>query len=402
MSGATTSRPNSAVCGSAGERCKRTGGHEKRRSHRATRATSAEVSSLTNSSRTASTGAGSHRRGPAPPSHTQPSATSAAHPHPQPTASQRIPCVATIPAPPDRTQLASARAVETNNGHPAAAGPAGRVARVCGATISWWTSTASPTSSTWSPRPTSSPPDAPRWRAPRTRATRRWRRSWGALRKPTTTGRALNVLVRAEPAGVDQLLDLGAALRSAQQALRGDELRSLATRRAAILSALTERAAAAVRERDHELSEAVLREVSQSLSAALADPEIGADLRRGRMLGAVSYSGFGPAALVSVPMPPRSGGEVARRRAPGTRRDRRRRPAESARRGVAQGAGGGRRGGTRCAQDRVRPPRGNRAGGGSPTQDRGAPGRTDAGGAGAPVRRLHAPRGRGDCPARCR
>lgn len=121
------------------------------------------------------------------------------------------------------------------------------------------------------------------------------------LRKPTTTGWALNVIVRAEPEGVERLLDLGAALRSAQQALRGDELRSLATRRAAALSALTDRAAAAARERGHELSETVLREVGQSLSAALADPDIGADLRRGRMLGAVSYSGFGPAVLAAVP-----------------------------------------------------------------------------------------------------
>ncbi|MFC4604441.1 hypothetical protein [Rhodococcus kronopolitis] len=125
----------------------------------------------------------------------------------------------------------------------------------------------------------------------------------GGLRKPTTTGWALNVLVRAEPAIVDQLLDLGAALRSAHQALRGDELRSLAAQRAAVISALTNRAAAAAREHGHELSEAVLREVSQSLTAAIADPDIGADLRRGRMLGAVSYSGFGPAALASVPAP---------------------------------------------------------------------------------------------------
>lgn len=125
----------------------------------------------------------------------------------------------------------------------------------------------------------------------------------GGLRKPTTTGWALNTLVRAEPEGVGRLLDLGAELRSAQQALRGDELRSLATRRGAMISALTDRAAAAARERGHELSESVLREVGQSLSAALADPDIGADLRRGRMLGAVSYSGFGPALLTAVPVP---------------------------------------------------------------------------------------------------
>lgn len=124
-----------------------------------------------------------------------------------------------------------------------------------------------------------------------------------ALRKPTTTGWALNLLVRVEPESVDRLLELGAALRSAQQALHGDELRSLATRRAAVLSALTDRAASAARDRGRQLPESVLREIGQSLSAALAEPDIGADLRRGRMLGPVSYSGFGPASLASVPEP---------------------------------------------------------------------------------------------------
>ncbi|MGW0174195.1 hypothetical protein ACWDUM_10135 [Rhodococcus sp. NPDC003322] len=123
------------------------------------------------------------------------------------------------------------------------------------------------------------------------------------LRKPTTTGWALNLLVRDHPEDVARLLDLGSTLRAAQQALRGEELRSLTAQRAAVLSALTDRAAAAARERGRELTETVLREVGQSLSAALADPEIGADLRSGRMLGAVSYSGFGPALIAAVPTP---------------------------------------------------------------------------------------------------
>lgn len=125
----------------------------------------------------------------------------------------------------------------------------------------------------------------------------------GALRKPTTTGWALNLLVRADRGSIDGLLDLGATLRSAQQALRGDELRTLAARRGAVVSALADRAADLAEQRGHRLTESARREIGQSLSAALADPDVAADLRRGRMLGAVSYSGFGPAALVSVPAP---------------------------------------------------------------------------------------------------
>ncbi|NLE78424.1 MAG: hypothetical protein GX610_02410 [Rhodococcus sp.] len=125
----------------------------------------------------------------------------------------------------------------------------------------------------------------------------------GGLRKPTMTGWALNLLVRSDPESLDELLALGAELRSAQQALRGDELRSLTNRRAALLSTLTDRAASVARERGHELPAAAHREVGQSLTAALADSDIGADLRQGRMLGAVSYSGFGPASLTAVPEP---------------------------------------------------------------------------------------------------
>lgn len=155
------------------------------------------------------------------------------------------------------------------------------------------------------------------------------------LRKPTNTGWALNMLVRSDPEGVERLLDLGVALRAAQQALRGDELRSLATQRVAALSALADRAAAAARERGHELSETVLREVGQSLSAALADPDIGADLRRGRMLGTVSYSGFGPAVLAAVPAPvpsPPPSAVVPEERQPGDDRQAREEVDDEARR----------------------------------------------------------------------
>lgn len=125
----------------------------------------------------------------------------------------------------------------------------------------------------------------------------------GGLRRPTMTGWALNVLVRTDPARIGRLLDLGAELRAAQQGLRSDEMRSLATTRAALLAEVTDRAAEVARERGHELSGATLREVGQSLAAAIADPDIGADLRLGRMHGAVSYSGFGPELLAVVPTP---------------------------------------------------------------------------------------------------
>lgn len=47
-------------------------------------------------------------------------------------------------------------------------------------------------------------------------------------------------------------------------------------------------------------SENALREVGQSLHAALADPDIAEQVRAGRLVTAVSYSGMGPAGMAVV------------------------------------------------------------------------------------------------------
>ena len=53
------------------------------------------------------------------------------------------------------------------------------------------------------------------------------------LRRPTVGAWTVNLLVRANPELLDQLLGLGEELRRAQQELRGDALRQLAAQRPA-------------------------------------------------------------------------------------------------------------------------------------------------------------------------
>ncbi|MFI2473579.1 hypothetical protein [Nocardia xishanensis] len=124
----------------------------------------------------------------------------------------------------------------------------------------------------------------------------------GRLRKPTVTAWAVNLLARSVPDDVDALLRLGDALRTAQRKLSGDQLRTLTTQRQQVVNALARRAGVLAGEAGKPVSESVLREVGQTLTAALADPEVAEQVRTGTLATAASYEGFGPAgpALVAV------------------------------------------------------------------------------------------------------
>ncbi len=115
-----------------------------------------------------------------------------------------------------------------------------------------------------------------------------------ALRRPSRSAWMVNLLARAEPDQVAGLLDLGEALRQAQRELSGPDLRRLSTDRHRVVEALTRRAVALAAEQDATATEAVRREISQSLQAALADPQTADLVRTGTLVQAADYSGFGP------------------------------------------------------------------------------------------------------------
>lgn len=122
----------------------------------------------------------------------------------------------------------------------------------------------------------------------------------GKLRRPTKSAWLVNLAARELGPDLRSLLDLGEALREAQLNLAGDELRSLSGQRHAAVNALTKRVAELASSRGYQAGDAVLQEVSQTLQAALADPETGAAVRAGCVVQSANYGGFGPTADISA------------------------------------------------------------------------------------------------------
>jgi len=119
----------------------------------------------------------------------------------------------------------------------------------------------------------------------------------GALRRPTRSAWLVNLYARRAPDELAELLDLGAALQAAQEQLSGPDLRRLSADRGKALAAATRRAVELGGEHGYDAPEAVRLEVSQTLQAALADPEVAAQVRIGTVTQAQAYGGFGPFAL---------------------------------------------------------------------------------------------------------
>lgn len=124
----------------------------------------------------------------------------------------------------------------------------------------------------------------------------------GALRRPTVAAWAVNLLARSATEHVEALLALGDALRDAQRRLSADELRSLSTQRQQLINTLTRQATDLAAAHGQSLTEATRREIGSTLQAALADPAVADQVRTGTLSAAASYEGFGPAALIAVPV----------------------------------------------------------------------------------------------------
>ncbi|MDP3712878.1 MAG: hypothetical protein Q8R60_10410 [Mycobacteriales bacterium] len=135
-----------------------------------------------------------------------------------------------------------------------------------------------------------------------------------ALRRPTVAAWIVNVLVRHDPAVLEDLLALGPALVEAQRAGDGPQLRTLSERRRALLGTVTARA---VELAYREVTGAVRSEVEATLDAALADPASADAVRSGRLVRALSYAGFGGVDLDGATAVPMSAGKAAAGKATG-------------------------------------------------------------------------------------
>ena len=134
------------------------------------------------------------------------------------------------------------------------------------------------------------------------------------LRKPSPAAWAVNLLARQRADELEQLADLGATMREAQEELDREQLAELTRQRRALVNALAREASALAAEARHNLTATVVDEVAKTLQAALNDPAAAAAVRSGRLVRGLEATGIEPvdledavaapeASMVSAPRP---------------------------------------------------------------------------------------------------
>ena len=103
-----------------------------------------------------------------------------------------------------------------------------------------------------------------------------------ALRRPTASAHAVNQIVRANTDAIEALFALGDQLRAAMTGQGGDVRRLSEERREAISQLVSAEVPAGVRD-----------DVTATLEAATADPQLAAAVGSGRLVKALRYAGFG-------------------------------------------------------------------------------------------------------------
>jgi hypothetical protein len=132
----------------------------------------------------------------------------------------------------------------------------------------------------------------------------------GALRKPSLGAWLANVLARESPDEVAALEELGASMRTAQEELSGDALRTLTRQRRELVGALVARARRLARADGVGVGDSVARDLENTIAAALADDGAARAFAAGRLTtalepGAGFSGGVEPSRSVRRPPPPR-------------------------------------------------------------------------------------------------
>ncbi|MFT4264084.1 MAG: hypothetical protein QM572_11930 [Nocardioides sp.] len=124
------------------------------------------------------------------------------------------------------------------------------------------------------------------------------------LRKPSMAAWVVNLLVRHETEQIEQMLDVGAALRAAQADLDAAQLRALTTQRRQLTAAMTTRGRALSGEHGVRVTEGVAEQVLQTLNAAMIDEGAAGAVRSGLLVGTLMATGVGPVEVTeSVALP---------------------------------------------------------------------------------------------------
>ncbi|GGN16647.1 hypothetical protein FHR83_004905 [Actinoplanes campanulatus] len=114
-----------------------------------------------------------------------------------------------------------------------------------------------------------------------------------ALKKPTVAAWVVNLVALRRPELIEELVELSTALRAAQRELRGDQLRELSTQRRQFVASLVAAARKLAVGAGAGAAKLPLGDVEATFTTALAEPGIAEQVRTGRLIRAVSHSGFG-------------------------------------------------------------------------------------------------------------
>lgn len=122
----------------------------------------------------------------------------------------------------------------------------------------------------------------------------------GKLTKPSIAAWAVNQLVRTQRRAISDLFEAGDALQEAQDDLLsgrsgGDALRQAAERERHAVEALMERARGLLSSEGHELSQATLDRVADTLHAAAVDEEVRSQVKEGCLQKELRHAGLGGA-----------------------------------------------------------------------------------------------------------
>jgi len=142
-----------------------------------------------------------------------------------------------------------------------------------------------------------------------------------ALRKPAAGAHLVNLLVRGDPDLMGEVRDLGERLRSAQSAADATGLRTLDRERRTLVTRSVAAARTLADDAGVGATEASLRDVEQSVWAALVDPAAQAAVQAGMLVRPLSPNGFGDVDLDGASAVPV---DVAAVQQPRRRRGRRR------------------------------------------------------------------------------
>jgi len=108
----------------------------------------------------------------------------------------------------------------------------------------------------------------------------------GKLRRPTAAAWLVNQLARSRPDELTRLVDLGDRLRAAHHDVDGTAIRELSRERQTLMGSLVAGCRDVGREAGQPVSDAVVRELEEMFTAALAEPAAARALSGGRITSA--------------------------------------------------------------------------------------------------------------------